>query len=121
MNFQEVEIVDPEVDGKVKSNRIPELVRTQHITPQQKEELLKLLSLYSCIFKTEKDKLSATGLLEHQIKTKSDQPIYSRNYRYPQHFREQIREEINKMLENKIITPSNSPYNSPVWVVILVY
>lgn len=115
---EEIEIFN---DKQNKNNdlikEIPNLIRHDHIPPQEKHKLINLLRKYPNVFKTENDPLSATNLQEHKIKTKTDDPIYSKNYRYPHHFKENIKEEIKKMLESKIIRPSNSPYNSPVWIV----
>lgn len=46
-----------------------------------------------------------------------EETIYSKNYRYPHQFRENIKEEINKILGWKIIGPRNFSYNLPVWIV----
>lgn len=56
-------------------------------------------------------------MLTHKINLKTDTPIYSPNYRYPHNFRTDIENEDQKLLKQNIIRPSNSPYNSPVWVV----
>lgn len=61
--------------------------------------------------------MKPTNLLKHVITTKNENPIYTRNYRYPEQFKKQINEEVEKLLANGIIRPSNSPYNSPLWIV----
>jgi len=98
-------------------NEIPNLIRTSHMNEEERTKIIELLKQYPNVVKREDDPLTATNLLKHNIKTKTDEPIYSRNYRYPQCFREDVKLEIDKLLKNKIIRPSNSPYNSPIWIV----
>lgn len=52
-----------------------------------------------------------------EIRTVSTGPLWSRQYPYPFSVNAFVNEEINRMLENGVIRPSNSPYNSPIWVV----
>ena len=39
------------------------------------------------------------------------------SYRYPPVHKAEVRRQINKLLESGIISPSSSPYNSPLWIV----
>src|SRR3978361_1040115 len=38
-------------------------------------------------------------------------------YRFPESLKPEVNRQINKMLNEKIIRPSVSPYNSPLWIV----
>jgi hypothetical protein len=98
-------------------NEIPSLLRTNHMNEEEKNTILNLVLEYPEIIIREKDNLTATKLLKHKINTKTDTPIYTRNYRYPQIYKNDVKIEIDKLLKNKIIRHSNSPYNSPIWVV----
>ncbi|KXJ82192.1 hypothetical protein RP20_CCG015177 [Aedes albopictus] len=40
-----------------------------------------------------------------------------KKYPYPQALKEEVERQINKLLNDGIIQPSKSPYNSPIWVV----
>lgn len=55
--------------------------------------------------------------MNHQIHTKNDIPVYTKNYRYPYIHKQEVQEQISKMLEQGIIRPSYSPWNSPIWIV----
>lgn len=44
-------------------------------------------------------------------------PIHSKLYRYPEIHKEEVRNQVEKMLNHGIITPSMSPWSSPLWVV----
>lgn len=105
------------IDNPLSIDEITSLLRTEHMNSEEKECIISTLMKYPEIIKFEGDILTATNLLKHKIVTTDEEPVYSKNYRYPISFRQDISNEINKLLEQKIIRPSNSPYNSPLWVV----
>lgn len=47
----------------------------------------------------------------------ADSPVYIKNYRLPEAHKEDINTQIQKMVDGKIIRPSNSPFNSPILLV----
>lgn len=51
------------------------------------------------------------------IRTADNEPIWTRQYPYPISANDFVNAEIDKLLSKKIIRPSQSPYNSPIWVV----
>ena len=61
--------------------------------------------------------LEATNVLQHSIPTVDDAPIFSRQYGFPPVHKEEITRKVDGLLKNKIIKPSQSPYNTPVWIV----
>ena len=61
--------------------------------------------------------LEATNVLQHSISTTDDSPIFARQYRFPPVHKEEITKQVDELLKNEIIKPSQSPYNSPVWIV----
>lgn len=63
------------------------------------------------------EKLPYTTTIEGTIRTKSDEPIWTKQYPYPYSDNEFINKEIQDLLRNEIIQPSRSPYNSPIWTV----
>lgn len=84
---------------------------------EEKDKLRSFLYKNSKTFYKEGQDLSATNCVRHKIITTSHQPIYSKNYRCPQIHEKEIERQIEEMLNQGIIRPSNSPYNSPLWVV----
>lgn len=102
---------------KHETQKIKTLLRHDHINKETKDKLIKLIGKYPTMIKEEEDPLKATNLIKHTIPLKTDKPIFSRNYRYPQQFKNDLDIEIQKLLKANIIRESNSPYNSPVWVV----
>lgn len=88
-----------------------------HLNAEEKQSIMKVLKEYEILFYKEGDKLTFTHEVQHEIVTTTNRPIYSKIYRYPRIHEQEIEKQIKKMLEQNIITPSNSPYNSPLWIV----
>ena len=55
--------------------------------------------------------------MEHEIHVGEASPIHQKPYRVPYSRRELVKEELDKMLEAKIIRPSISPWASPIVLV----
>lgn len=51
------------------------------------------------------------------MKTTDETPIFTRSYRYPEIHKEEVKNQIAKLLTDGIIQPSDSPWNSPIWIV----
>lgn len=92
-------------------------LRVEHLNPEERSLLTNLCHEYKEIFHHPEIPLSATNLTKHHIRTKNEIPIFSKTYRYPHVHREEVKNQINKMLQEKIIEPSESPYNFPIWIV----
>lgn len=84
---------------------------------EEKNHLNVLLKSYKDLFFKEGDQLTSTSEIQHQIVTTTDKPIYSKIYRYPQIHEQEISTQITDMLKQGIIRESNSPFNSPLWIV----
>ena len=91
--------------------------KTEHLTKDQKEKLQTLCKQYSTLFAEPNEKLTYTTTVKAEIRTTNNSPIYSRSYPYPMSLKSEVEKQINKLLEDGIIRPSRSPYNSPVWIV----
>lgn len=48
---------------------------------------------------------------------KDDEPIYIKSYRIPESQKEEIRRQVNKLIDDKIVEPAVSEYNSPLLLV----
>ena len=97
--------------------QIENLIRTNHMNIEEKNKITKLCKEFSDIFYNENTALSFTNKIKHQIKTTDETPIYTKSYRYPYIHKKEVESQINKMLDQNIIRPSNSPWSSPIWVV----
>ena len=93
----------------------PETGETPHINPsltaQQQQEVQELLAEFADTFSNEPG-LTGAGL--HRIRTGDNQPVYQQPYRIPHAWKDQVRTEIQTMLNAGIIVPSDSPWTSPI-------
>ncbi|KAH8314207.1 hypothetical protein KR074_002881, partial [Drosophila pseudoananassae] len=69
------------------------------------------------VFSTSNEALTFNTSVIASIRTTSDEPVYSKLYPYPMGAADFVNNEIKELLQNGIIRPSRSPYNSPAWVV----
>lgn len=96
---------------------LKENIRTDHLNPEEKSSVLETCMEFNDLFYLPNDELTSTKTLTHEIKLSNAIPIQSRNYRYPEVHKKEVTKQIEKMLKQKIIRPSVSPYSSPLWVV----
>lgn len=92
-------------------------LRTDHLNAEEKANLIALCSRYSDVFYVEGENLTFTNEIKHRIRTTDEVPVYTKSYRYPFIHRQEVRDQIQKMLEQGIIRPSESAWSSPIWVV----
>lgn len=81
------------------------------------DKLKELCKTYSDIFYVEGDKMTTNNFYQQKLRIKDDSPVYVKNYRLPHSQKNEIREQVNKLLEQDLIEPSQSEYNSPVILV----
>jgi len=91
--------------------------RTEHLTESQKTDLRHLVKQFPNYFSDPNEKLTYTTNVKAEIRTNTETPVYSKFYQYPMSLKEEVCKQINELLDNGIIRPSRSPYNSPVWIV----
>lgn len=92
-------------------------LRTSHLNAEERANLENLCAQYADVFYIEGEALTFTNQIKHSIKTTDELPVYTKSYRYPYVHRQEVRDQISKMLEQGIIRPSNSAWSSPIWVV----
>ncbi|CAB4038014.1 Retrovirus-related Pol poly from transposon [Paramuricea clavata] len=63
------------------------------------------------------DELGVTTLAEHKIETGDAVPVKQLPRRLPNSLRTVVEDQVEEMLENNIIKPSNSPWSSPIVLV----
>lgn len=102
---------------QIDTQDIENLLRLDHLNDEEKNKLLKLCREFSRIFQYPDQPLSATTQTQHIIRTRDDEPVYTRSYRFPEIHKNEVKEQINKMLEQGIIRNSISPWSSPIWIV----
>lgn len=111
------EITSPTNSSGNNKEPLEKTIRMEHLNPEEKSELSKVLGKFQDVFHKENDTLTFTSAIHHEINTRDELPIYTKSYRYPFCHKEEVQRQIMKMLEQGIIRHSNSPWSSPVWVV----
>lgn len=92
-------------------------LRTDHLNPEELANLQTLCARYADVFYIEGEPLTFTNKIKHRIKTVDEFPVYTKSYRYPYVHRQEVKDQIAKMLDQNIIRPSDSAWSSPIWVV----
>lgn len=88
-----------------------------NLTDRQKEELAGFLLSNRDVFATNLKELGHTHLQTMPIDTQQHPPVKMRPYRASPVVKKEIDKQVTEMLENGIISPSTSPYASPVVMV----
>jgi len=84
----------------------------------QKQVISEFLKRHRNVFATDLSEIGSTNLYQHNIKTKVHaMPVRMPFYRQPPHIKKEIQKQVDEMLQNKIIEPSNSEWHSPVVMV----
>lgn len=92
-------------------------IRMKHLNQEEQKHLTNVCIDFRDIFYEPHLNMTFTSDVKHTITTKDDIPIFTKSYRYPQCHKEEVKRQIDELLEKGIIRPSNSPWSSPIWIV----
>ena len=87
------------------------------LSQEEKHQLSNLLIQYQDIFMSPDGTLGHTDLVEHEIDTENCKPIKIPPRRIPMFKRDQVDEELDKMLTQGTVEPSDSPWSAPICLV----
>lgn len=90
---------------------------TDNIPTFAKNKVLELCNRFSDIFALKSDKLTVNNFYKQELKLRDNVPVYIKNYRTPKAQKAEINRQVAKMLDDRIIEPSISEYNSPILLV----
>ena len=79
--------------------------------------LTKLCSKYDDVFALETDKVTFNNFYKQKLYLNDTTPVYIKNYRIPKVHKEIINKKVDIFLDNGIVSPSISDYNSPILLV----
>ena len=96
---------------------IKKLLRLDHLNQEEKKSVDRHLNEFQDRYHLPNEKLMATSVMRHRINTTDERPINTRQYRYPPVLKEEINRQVETLLDDGIIQPLQSAYNSPVWIV----
>lgn len=87
-------------------------------TPAHALEILTPLCIdFSDIFHIEGDKPSVNNFYEQKLQLKDTEQVYTRNYRQPQAYKNEIHKQVQQLYDNDLIELSTSNFNSPLILV----
>ena len=104
------EDLPPEIEDLLAKIEVP---MTENEFQRVKQLLLDNRDVFSCTG----EPLGRTKMVKHPIRTQSETPIKQAVRRPPFHLKEEADKEVQKMLKQDIIEPSESPWASPVVLV----
>lgn len=100
-----------------RARTVSKLLRLEHLSSEEAQHVDRLIKNHNDVFHLPDDRLGFTNAVEHTIKTTTDTPIHTKQYRFPPVHKGEIDSQVRQLLTNEIIKPSISPYNSPLWIV----
>ena len=86
-------------------------------SPKQQKDIIRLMLKYRDIFSEDDYDIGRTDLVEHEIDTGDAKPIRSAPRPMPHSMAEGGKEAIDKLLKQGLISPSTSPWSSPIVLV----
>ena len=86
----------------------------EDLSEQEIREISTLINKYPDVFS---DKPGKTDTTEHVIRLTTDIPVHKKPYPMPQSLIKAFNDEVDKMIELRVIEPSDPPYCSPVIMV----
>jgi hypothetical protein len=108
---------DPNESSSLRTEKVLSRLRTNHLNPEECANLETLCGKYADVFYLDEEPLTFTNKIKHRIRTSDEIPVYTKSYRYPYVHRDEVRDQIGKMLDQGIIRPSESAWSSPIWIV----
>jgi hypothetical protein len=102
-------------DGELRTDLINLLERSQEqLTPKQSSEVKRLLKEYEGLFVASDSNYGRTDVVKYNITKGSAHPIKQPPRRPPDIVAKEVDKQVKGMLNNELITPSLSPWSSPV-------
>lgn len=95
-----------------------ENIKLDHLAITERKRLMQLIESYAEIFFLQGDRLQSNVKNFHEIRTKENSlPIHVKNYRFPEIHKAEVESQMEELLKQGIIQPSESAWNAPIWVV----
>ena len=109
----------PPLPGPPSPARAQQIVQdlTLTVPDQCKQQYLNLLLSNHDIFSIDKNDLGQANNFKHKIDLKNKAPVYIPQYRLADTHKTALNAQIDEWLKMGVIQPSNSRYNSPIFVV----
>jgi len=101
-----------------RGERVIAKLRDEHLNEEEKKLLREVCVEYQDVFYLPEDKLNCTNAARHSVQLQpAVTPINTQPYRLPESQKEEIDRQVKQLVEDGIITKSDSPWNSPLLIV----
>ena len=104
----------PDLEGYRQREGVRDVKLGDELPEDQRRVLKDLVRRYPDVFT---DMPGETDVIQHQIRLTDDTPIRCKPYPLPYAMQEELRNEVDTMLEMGVVRPSTSPYASPIVMV----
>ena len=104
----------PDLEGYRQREGVCDVKLGDELPEDQRRVLKDLVRRYPDVFT---DMPGETDVIQHQIRLTDDTPIRCKPYPLPYAMRDELRNEVDTMLEMGVVRPSTSPYASPIVMV----
>lgn len=105
------------IDGS-RVRQMFQLLKLDHLNKEERTSIQNICAKFSDIFYLPGDNLTTTNLPAQNIQLKPNStPAYTKQYRLPFSQREELENQVQKMLSDDIIEPAKSDWSSPVLLV----
>lgn len=61
--------------------------------------------------------MTQNNFYEQKLRVTDNVPVYTKNYRLPNSQKAEIKSQVQKLIDNDLLEPSQSAYNSPLILV----
>ena len=108
--FISIEPVSTEPVAEEKTIPCPDFMGTD----EEQQQLQTLLNKYAHVFASGDEDLGHTDFVQHRIPTTDDVPVSLPYRSIPPNQMQEVKDHIQKLLNSKVITESQSPYSAPI-------
>jgi hypothetical protein len=92
--------------------------KLEHLKQEDKELIEPMLIKYAHIFHDEETNgFKGSNVIENEIPIGDARPIRRLQYRTPYALRQKMETQVQNMLDKSVISPSNSPWSAPAFLV----
>lgn len=117
-DFNVIDVNKSQLNTAERKEQIRDLINLSHCNEEEEQTILKICFEYHDVFQLKGDRLSVTPAAIHKIPLlPGTNPINSKPFRLPFYQKENLEEEVQKLLKDNIIQPSKSPWCSPILLV----
>ncbi len=126
LNIEEIKeelekVPTPTEVGKGIDKKKEELIKTSanlsQVPAEFKDRYMQLLLKYADVFSADPFDLGTTDVIKHKVNLKHKNPIHKKQFRLPWAHEKFVNDQTTELLKKRVIQPSTSPYNAPIFAV----